>query len=103
MAGALLTLFACAAWKRINQPSHCLWCAQASAWPTSQHDPLMCKGYVQERRRERRRHKALGIKVTEPDPFGDMYLLPEEIEERCGALTETEDTAGPGPAVSRGG
>ncbi|MFM9681630.1 hypothetical protein [Streptomyces brasiliscabiei] len=90
VTGALSVLLALAAWKRLNQPSHCVWCAQTSRWPTSEHDPRMCKGYVQELRRVRRRHKSLGIEVTEPDPFGDMYLLPEEVEERYDALTENQ-------------
>lgn len=63
-----------------------MWCAQASAWPTSQHDPRSCKGYVQELRRHRLRRKALGHQVEEPDPFGQLYLLDEEIEERDAAL-----------------
>lgn len=86
--GALVVLLALAVWKRIHQPIHCVWCAQASHWPTSEHDTLMCKGYVQELRRVRRRHQSLGIAVPESDPFGDMYLLPEEIEERYGAPEE---------------
>lgn len=88
--GCALTLIAVIAWRRVTRPSHCMWCAQASAWPTSEHDPRSCKGYVQEMRRYRLRMKSFGYEVTEPDPFGAMYLLDEEIEERYGALNEAE-------------
>ncbi|MEU2076596.1 hypothetical protein [Streptomyces sp. NPDC013489] len=97
--GSVLTLLVVAAWRRVNRPSHCIWCAQASAWPTSEHDPRSCKGYVQELRRQRRWLKSLGYEVVEPDPFGEMYLLDEEIEERYGALNEAEGDASPASVV----
>ncbi|MEU2854516.1 hypothetical protein [Streptomyces syringium] len=100
--GSALTLIALTAWRRINRPNHCTWCAEASAQPNSQHDARQCKGYVQERRRERLARKADGQQAVEPDPFGATYLLPEEIAERYGALDKAEGgSAGgtPAPAV----
>ena len=50
-----MTLLALALSRRLTRRPHSTWCATASAWPTSQDDPLHCRGYVQERRRERLR------------------------------------------------
>lgn len=46
---------------------------------------LLCRGYVQDRRRERLRDIRHGRPVEEPNPWGEMYLLDEEITQRTGA------------------
>lgn len=76
--GAAVTLLALALSRRLTRRPHCPWCATASAWPTSQHNPRHCRGYVQERRRERPRDIAHGRPVPEPNPWGHAHLLDEE-------------------------
>ncbi|MCG0069784.1 hypothetical protein L0F81_42190 [Streptomyces tricolor] len=85
LLGAAAALLAVAAHRRLTRHPHCAWCATASGWRTSDHDTQLCRGYVQERRRERLRDRAHGRPVIEPDPWGHMWLLPEEIAERAEA------------------
>ncbi|MFJ7280647.1 hypothetical protein [Kitasatospora sp. NPDC098663] len=79
LPGCATTLLALAIWRALTLTPHCGWCATASNWPTSQHDALLCRGYVQDRRRERLRDIRQGRPVEEPNPWGEMYLLDEEI------------------------
>ncbi|MGO4462958.1 hypothetical protein AB4039_37615 [Streptomyces sp. M-16] len=81
-AATLLTL---AIWRSLTRTPHCGWCATASAWPTSRHGALRCRGYVQDRRRERLRDIRNGRPVEEPNPWGEAYLLEEEIAQRTKA------------------
>ena len=85
LLGAAATLLALAVRRRLTRSPHCGWCATASGWPTSDHDALHCRGYVQERRRERLRDIAHGRPVPEPNPWGSSYLLPEEIDQQTEA------------------
>lgn len=82
LLGAAATLLALAVRRRLTRAPHCGWCATASGWSTSDHDALHCRGYVQERRRERLRDIAHGRPVPEPNPWGSGYLLPEEIDQQ---------------------
>ncbi|MGW2748446.1 hypothetical protein [Streptomyces sp. NPDC001450] len=85
LLGAVATLLALAVHRRLTRTPHCGWCATASGWPTSDHDARQCRGYVQERRRERLRDIAHGRTVPEPSPWGEAWLLPEEIAQRAEA------------------
>ncbi|MCX4792600.1 hypothetical protein OG369_43270 [Streptomyces sp. NBC_01221] len=78
--GATATALALATRRRLSRRPHCGWCATASSWPTSQHDALQCRGYVQERRREHLRDTAHARTVPEPNPWGNAHLLDEEID-----------------------
>ena len=78
--GATATALALTARHRLSRHPHCGWCATASSWPTSQHDALHCRGYVQERRREHLRDVAHGRTSLEPNPWGNAHLLDEEID-----------------------
>ncbi|MFH8257901.1 hypothetical protein [Streptomyces roseolus] len=69
LLGAAVMLLALAAHRRLTRVSHCGWCATASGWPTSSHDAAQCRGYVQDRRRERERDIAHGRPVEQPDPW----------------------------------
>ena len=77
-------LLALAAYRRLTRTPHCGWCATASGWPTSRHDTLHCRGYIQDRRRDRLRDIAHGRPVEEPNPYGAAYLLDEEIAQLPG-------------------
>ncbi|MFD8621670.1 hypothetical protein [Streptomyces sp. NPDC059513] len=85
LLGAAATLLALAARRHLTRSPHCGWCATASGWPTSDHDALHCRGYVQERRHERLRDIAHGRPVPESNPWGNAYLLPEETDQRTEA------------------
>lgn len=85
LLGCAATLLALAIRRRLTRTPHCGWCATASNWPTSQHDALLCRGYVQDGRRERLRDIGHGRPVEEPNPWGEVYLLDEEIAQRTGA------------------
>ncbi|MFG3403684.1 hypothetical protein [Streptomyces sp. NPDC048142] len=85
LLGCATTLLALAIRRRLTLTPHCGWCATASNWPTSQHDALHCRGYVQDRRRERLRDIRHGRPVVEPNPWGEAYLLDEEIAQRTEA------------------
>ncbi|MEU9056249.1 hypothetical protein AB0D37_38665 [Streptomyces sp. NPDC048384] len=81
--GAAATLLALAAHRRISRHPHCGWCATASGWRSSDHDARQCRGYVQERRRDRLRDIAHDRPVPEPNPWGEAWLLPEEVAQRA--------------------
>ncbi|MGW6606064.1 hypothetical protein [Streptomyces sp. NPDC055036] len=87
--GALLvcaaTLLTLAIRRGLTLESHCGWCATASNWPTSRHGALLCRGYVQDRRREQLRDIRHGRSVEEPNPWGEAYVLGEEIAQRTEA------------------
>lgn len=85
LLGCAATLLALDIRRHLTRTPHCGWCATASNWPTSQHDALLCRGYVQDRRRERLRDIRHGRPVEEPNPRGEVYLLDEEIAQRTGA------------------
>ncbi|MGW5929336.1 hypothetical protein ACWF2L_24260 [Streptomyces anulatus] len=92
LLGCAATLFVLAIRRSLTRESHCGWCATASNWPTSQHDALHCRGYVQDRRRKRLRDMRHGRPVVEPNPWGEAYLLDEEIAQRTGADMSPEAT-----------
>ncbi|MEW1548433.1 hypothetical protein [Streptomyces tsukubensis] len=46
---------------------------------------LHCRGYVQDRRRERLRDTRHGRPVEAPNPWGETYLLDEEVARRAEA------------------
>ncbi|RLU82076.1 hypothetical protein CTZ27_31505 [Streptomyces griseocarneus] len=79
LLGATATVLTLAAWRRLTRRPHCPWCATASNWATSQHDALHCRGYVQERRRERLRDIAHGRPAPESNPWDNAHLLDEEL------------------------
>lgn len=79
LLGTAAALLAAPVWRRFTRSPHCGWCATASGWPTSDHDALHCRGYVQDRRREQLRDIQHGGPVEEPDPWGHAYRLDEEI------------------------
>ncbi|UJB46274.1 hypothetical protein [Streptomyces sp. A1-5] len=81
LLGAGTTMLAAVVWWWLTRAPHCGWCATASGWSTSRHDALLCRGYVQERRREWLRDIAHG-RPSEPNPWGEAYVLDEEIAER---------------------
>ncbi|WP_405829157.1 MULTISPECIES: hypothetical protein [unclassified Streptomyces] len=83
--GCATTLLTLAIWRSLTRTPHCGWCATASNWPTSRHDALHCRGYVQDRRRERLRDIRHRRPVEEPNPWGEAYLLGEEIAQRTKA------------------
>ncbi|CAL9593912.1 hypothetical protein SUDANB120_05303 [Streptomyces sp. enrichment culture] len=85
LLGCVATLLILAIRRSLTRTPHCVWCATASNWPTSQHDALLCRGYVQDRRRERLRDIRHGRPVEEPNPWGEAYLLDEEIAQRTKA------------------
>lgn len=85
LLGIAATLLALAAHRRLTRHPHCPWCATASGWRTSDHDARQCRGYVQERRRDRLRDMPRGHQIQEPHPWGDAWLLPEEIAQRAKA------------------
>lgn len=85
LLGCAATLLVLTVRRRLSRISHCGWCATASNWPTSEHDALHCRGYVQDRRRERLRDIRHGRPVVEPNPWGEAYLLDEEIAQRTEA------------------
>ncbi|MFB6617314.1 hypothetical protein ACIGFK_02015 [Streptomyces sp. NPDC085524] len=85
LLGCAATLLTLAIRRGLTRTPHCGWCATASNWPTSQHDPLHCRGYVQERRGERLRDIRHGRPVEEPNPWGEAYPLDEEIAQRTKA------------------
>lgn len=85
--GATAAALALSTRRRLSRRPHCGWCATASSWPTSQHDALQCRGYVQERHRDRFRDIAQGRTVPEPNPWGNAHLLDEELD----AGTHTPD------------
>ncbi|MGA5643323.1 hypothetical protein ACPCTN_31855 [Streptomyces cinereoruber] len=94
LLGAAATLLAHAVRRRFTRISHCGWCATASNWPTSQHEALQCRGYIQDRRRERLRDIRHGRRVEEPNPWGQAYLLDEEISPSAGTNhVSTQTTA----------
>ncbi|MFJ2419265.1 hypothetical protein [Streptomyces brevispora] len=98
LLGCAATLLTLAIRRALTLTLHCGWCATASNWPTSQHDVLLCRGYVQDRRRERLRGTRHGRLVEEPNPWGESYLLDEEIARR----TETEAVSARATAASAG-
>ncbi|WAZ26948.1 hypothetical protein STRCI_008638 [Streptomyces cinnabarinus] len=83
--GAAATLAALTAHERLRRTPHCGWCATASGRRTSDHDARQCRGYVQERRRERLRDIAHGRTVPETNPWGEAWLTPEEITQQAEA------------------
>ncbi|MFJ5071713.1 hypothetical protein ACIQC7_35385 [Kitasatospora sp. NPDC088556] len=85
LLGCAATLLALAIRRRLTLTPHCGWCATASNWPTSRHDALFCRGYVQDRRCERLRDIRHGSPVEEPNPWGEAYLPDEEIAQRTEA------------------
>lgn len=85
LLGCATTLLALAIRRNLPRTPHCGWCATASNWPTSRHDALLCRGYVQDRRRERLRDIRYGRPVEEPNPWGESYLLDGEIARRTEA------------------
>ncbi|CCK25608.1 hypothetical protein BN159_1229 [Streptomyces davaonensis JCM 4913] len=64
---------------RLRPPETCTWCSTTSGHRVTGHETRLCKGHVQELRRRRLDRMAKGA-PWEPDPFGNLWLLPEEIE-----------------------
>ncbi|MCZ0984050.1 hypothetical protein O1L60_45630 [Streptomyces diastatochromogenes] len=95
LLGAAVTLLALATYSRLARRPHCGWCATASGWPTSDHDARQCRGYVQDRRRERERDIAHGRPVQQPDFWGEAWPLPEETSarDRAGVGSPTPSAA----------
>ncbi|MFI5702656.1 hypothetical protein ACIA78_21745 [Streptomyces xanthochromogenes] len=83
LLGCITTLLALAIRRAMTLAPHCGWCATVSNWPTSRHDALLCRGYVQDRRRELLRDTRHGRLVEAPNPWGEMYLLDEEVARRA--------------------
>ncbi|MFC4506675.1 MULTISPECIES: hypothetical protein [Streptomyces] len=93
LLGCAATLLTLAIRRSLTRTPHCGWCATASNWPTSQHDALLSRGYVQDRHRERLRDIRHGRPVEEPDPWGEAYLLDEVIVRSRRMSTETTAAA----------
>ncbi|MEV7872483.1 hypothetical protein AB0P17_41695 [Streptomyces sp. NPDC088124] len=85
LLGCATTLLALAIRRALTLAPHCGRCATASNWPTSRHGARLCRGYVQDRRREQLRDIRHGRPVEEPNPWGEAYLLDEEIARRTEA------------------
>lgn len=80
----------------LTRTPHCEWCATASNWPTSQDDALLCRGYVQDRRRERLRDIGYGRPVEEPKPLAELadgHPTDPEGTRRCRPATTARPTS----------
>lgn len=56
----------------------CTWCAEVSGFRVTGHDTRECRGYVQDLRRARLRRMAATGR-HEPNYWGDLWRLPEEL------------------------
>ncbi|MEU9776467.1 hypothetical protein [Streptomyces sp. NPDC047968] len=64
--------------RRHTTRATCSWCAEVSGFRVTGHDTRECRGYVQDLRRARlRRMEATG--QYEPNHWGDLWRLPEEL------------------------
>ncbi|WP_372412300.1 hypothetical protein [Streptomyces luteireticuli] len=80
LAGGSSVLLALGIQAWLTRGTGCPHCAEFSGHPDNQHDPRLCRGYVQKQR-QRRLDRIATTGTWEPSSFGNLWLLPGESPE----------------------